>query len=207
MTPSSDVLGGVFVGFVAFWQCSGRLFIKRRVVCVVVFAVKAFAGLVQGFCEALVVHQLTLAQETDDILDVGVVGKTQDIVVGGARLLLGCQIFIEVGDGIALDCQVLGIKGHTCCADGVDTRGMIHEIRSEGAFVDLLFREIARQLVHDGRDHFHVCKLFRADVRECADDLLIGHAVSLIEIAQGCAKLTVGATKMQLMMIKYRENK
>ena len=88
MTPSSDVLGGVFVGFVAFWQCSGRLFIKRRVVCVVVFAVKAFAGLVQGFCEALVVHQLALAQETDDVLDVGVVGKTQDIVVGGARLLL-----------------------------------------------------------------------------------------------------------------------
>ena len=183
------------------------LFVKRGVICVVVLAVKPFAGLVQGFCEALVVHKLALAQEADDVLDVGIIGKTQDIVVGGARLLLGSQVLIEVGDGVALDGQVLGVKGHTCRADGIDAGGMIHKIRGEGALVDLLFREIARQLVHDCRDHFHVCQLLCADIGQRADDLLIGHAVALIEIAQGCAKLTVGATKMQLMMIKYRENK
>ena len=38
--------------------------------------------------EALIVHNLALAQEFDRVADVGIVDKTQDVVVGRTRLLL-----------------------------------------------------------------------------------------------------------------------
>lgn len=43
------------------------------------------------FTEALEVHDLTRTQELDDIADVRIIGKAQDIVVRHARLLLCCD--------------------------------------------------------------------------------------------------------------------
>ena len=42
------------------------------------------------FAEALEVHDLARTQELDDVVDVGIVGKAQDVIVGHARLLLCC---------------------------------------------------------------------------------------------------------------------
>ena len=55
------------------------------------------------FAEALEVHDLARTQELDDVVDVGIVGKAQDVIVGHARLLLGGEVLGEVGDGIARD--------------------------------------------------------------------------------------------------------
>ena len=44
-----------------------------------------------GFAEALEVDDLALAQEADGVVDVRVVGDTQDIVIRYARLLLCCN--------------------------------------------------------------------------------------------------------------------
>ena len=72
----------------AFTRLRLRLFIKRRVIGVVILAVQAIARFIQRFSKALVMHKLALAQEADDVLDVGIVGKAQDVVIGRARLLL-----------------------------------------------------------------------------------------------------------------------
>ena len=53
------------------------------------------------FTEALEVHDLARPQELDDVVDVGIVGKAQDVIVGHARLLLCGEVLGEVGDGIA----------------------------------------------------------------------------------------------------------
>ena len=43
------------------------------------------------FAETLEVDDFPLSQETDDIVDVRVVGKAEDIVVGEAGFLLWCN--------------------------------------------------------------------------------------------------------------------
>lgn len=43
------------------------------------------------FAEALEVHDLTRTQELDDIADVRIIGKAENVVVGHARLLLCCD--------------------------------------------------------------------------------------------------------------------
>lgn len=45
----------------------------------------------QAIAEALKMHDLTGAQEADDVLDVRVIGKAQDVVVGEARFLFWCN--------------------------------------------------------------------------------------------------------------------
>ena len=45
----------------------------------------------QGFSEALEVDYLALAEELYGVVDVGVVGEAQDVVVGDAGLLLWCN--------------------------------------------------------------------------------------------------------------------
>ena len=37
-------------------------------------------------------HDLARTQELDDVVDVGIVGKAQDVIVGHARLLLGGEV-------------------------------------------------------------------------------------------------------------------
>lgn len=44
------------------------------------------------FAETLEVDDFPLSQETDDIVDVRVVGKAEDIVVGEAGFLLWCDL-------------------------------------------------------------------------------------------------------------------
>lgn len=42
----------------------------------------------EGIAEALIMHNLALAQEFDGLTHVGIVGHTQNVIVGHARLLL-----------------------------------------------------------------------------------------------------------------------
>ena len=48
-------------------------------------------GEAQCFAKALEVDDFPRAQELDDVVDVGIVGKPQDVVVGDAGLLLCCD--------------------------------------------------------------------------------------------------------------------
>ncbi len=104
-------------------------------------------------------HDLALAEELDGIVDVGIVRQTQNVVVGHPCLLLGGKILVEIGDHVALDREILRVKGNARGCNGVHTRGVIHKVGSERRTLDLLLAEITGELVEDGADHLQVREL------------------------------------------------
>ena len=62
--------------------------IKRGIEGVEILRVKAVGGQAEGFTETLVMHDLPRAQEFDGVADIGIVAHTENVVVGGACLLL-----------------------------------------------------------------------------------------------------------------------
>lgn len=78
-----------------------RFFVKARVKGVEVLAVKVILRNAQSLAETLEVHDLTGAQELDGVTHIGVVGKSQNIVVYRARLLLRRHVLGQIGNGIA----------------------------------------------------------------------------------------------------------
>ena len=115
------------------------------------------------FTEALEVHDLARPQELDDVVDVGIVGKAQDVIVGHARLLLGGEVLGEVGDGIARD---LHRRRRPRIAGGElreHAGRVVNEIGIEAGLFDLIYREVPRELVDDGADHLKMPQLLGAD--------------------------------------------
>ena len=62
--------------------------IEGGVAGVEVLGIEVILGDAEGIGEALIMHDLALAQESDDVVDVGIVREAKDIVVGGSCLLL-----------------------------------------------------------------------------------------------------------------------
>lgn len=67
------------------------LFVKRRVGKVDVFLVHLLLGQTHRLAEALEVNDLPLTQEADDVVDIRVVGKAQNVVIGEAGFLFCCN--------------------------------------------------------------------------------------------------------------------
>ena len=105
---------------------------------------------------------LSLTEIFDDVADVGIVAEAENVIVGDARLLLCRQILVQVCDDVALDADIFHIKGNACGGDGINARGMIHKIGGKGSSLNVLYLEIAGELVNDRRYHFEVCKLLGA---------------------------------------------
>ena len=63
--------------------------IKRRVHGIEVRAVHLFKRKPDPLTEALIVYDLALSQESDNVVYVGVVAQTQDVVLGHSGLLFG----------------------------------------------------------------------------------------------------------------------
>ena len=171
--------------------------IEGGVAGVEVLGVEVILGDSEGIGEALIMHDLALAKESDDVADVGIIREAKDIVVGGSRLLLGGEVLVEIGQNIALYADVFHIKRNARCGYGVRARGMIHEIRREGSAVYLLEREIFGQLMDYRRHHLKMRELFGAYVGKDSRDLLIGAGISLMQVAHRCAELTVGAAELR----------
>ena len=55
----------------------------------------------KAVAEALIMHDLTLTKEAKGILDVGIVDKPQEVVVGKACLLLGGEVFVNISKNVA----------------------------------------------------------------------------------------------------------
>ena len=70
------------------------VFVKGRVEGVEVFGVKLIGDHPEGFSKPLVMHYLTLTQEDEGISDIGVIDKTQNVVVGHSCLLLCGEVFV-----------------------------------------------------------------------------------------------------------------
>ena len=68
------------------------LFVKLGIKSVKVLRIKVILNDTQRLTEALEMNKLSLAKELYRLSYVGVVGKTQDVIVGLARLLLCCEL-------------------------------------------------------------------------------------------------------------------
>ena len=68
------------------------LFVKRGIGEVHIFLVHALLG--QGDClaETLEMDNFALAQETDDVVDIRVIGEAENVVIGESGLLLWCGL-------------------------------------------------------------------------------------------------------------------
>ena len=113
----------------------------------------------QGIAEALEVHDFALAKEFDRFAYIGIVHQAQNIVVGGSGFLLGGEVFHEVGDDIARALQGCCREGNACSALRIDTGRMVDEIGFKAGCLDLLGREVARELIEDGCNHFDMRQL------------------------------------------------
>jgi len=149
----------------------------------------------QRFAEALEVDYLALAEELDDVVDVGVVGEAEDVVVGDARLLLCGEVLLEVGDVISLGGDSHSGKGLARGGAGVDAVAVADEVFIEAACLDLGGGKVAGELIEYGGDHLGVAEFFRADVGEQTDNFAVRHSVSLVKVSGCRAQLTVGASE------------
>ena len=113
--------------------------IKRRVDEIEVFLVHFFFGEPKAFAKALEMNNFTGSQELDDIVNVRIVRKTQDVVIGDASFLLCCQILSQVGDQISFDLHTGCAPRETGGSGGIDTRSVIHEVGIESSRLDVLF--------------------------------------------------------------------
>ena len=150
------------------------------------------------FAEALEVHDFARTQELDDIADVGIVRKAENVVVGHARLLLCCEVLCQVCDGVACDLHGAGRPGCTGGKLREDADRVVDKIGRKARLADLLLREITRKLVDDGTNHLEMPQLLCADVGQQAFELGVGHGIALGKVAQRCAKLPIRASIYQL---------
>lgn len=110
----------------------------------------------QSLTESLEVDDLTFSQETDDVVYIGIVAETQDIVIGDAGFLFCGEVFGQITDHIAFDCHGCGVIRPTGSRCGIDTCGMIDEVSIETCGFDLILTEIAGKLMHQCANHFQM---------------------------------------------------
>ena len=68
---SYRIKGGLFV----------ILLVKRRIYCVEIFIVHLVCSKAEAFAEALEMHDFTFTQELDNVTHIGVINKTENVVV------------------------------------------------------------------------------------------------------------------------------
>ena len=128
----------------------------------IAFVVERILSNADTFGEALVMHNFALPQEADRVDDVGIVAKAKNVVIGHARLLLCCKIFVKIGEGIPLYADVGGGEGNTGRRLRIDASRMIHEVGVKTAAFDLLFAQPFGELIENSGNNFAVGKFFCA---------------------------------------------
>lgn len=85
----------------------------------------------QSFAKALEMHDLPCPKEADGVDDIGILGNTQNIVVGGAGLLFRRQIFRQIRDGIALGLEFTCVLRNPAGRLGPYGKGVVDIIGAE----------------------------------------------------------------------------
>ena len=108
------------------------------------------------FTEALEVDDFPLTQETDHIVDIRIVGKTKNIIIGKAGLLFCRQVLGKVSNDVA---GHLHSGGRPRIAGGklrVYSGGMVNEVGVKASGFDLLLIQIAGELMDQSAHHLKV---------------------------------------------------
>ena len=89
------------------------------------------------------VNDLTFTQELNDVVNIGIIGKSKDVVVGDARLLLCCNCVKLTNSKIPenFDGDSLGVGGATMDHDMVDED--FYHLPGQVIHVGILFDEVA----------------------------------------------------------------
>ena len=113
------------------------------------------------FTETLEVHDFTFPQEADHIFHIRrILTQTQDIVICGAGLLLGCHILRQIRNGISCGLEGSGGEGLPGSCLGPKPCRVIYIIDVKAGRLQLFHGHIPGQLMHDGADHFKVAQFF-----------------------------------------------
>lgn len=118
----------------------------------------------ERFPEPLEMHQFTLPQKPDGIPHVIIIRQPQDIVIGGACLLLCSHILSQVRNNISRRLEKACGKGLARGCNRVNACGMIDKIGVKTGTFDLLRRQIPGQLIHNRGDHLHVTEFLCTQV-------------------------------------------
>ena len=113
------------------------------------------------------------------------------MLVRRPRLLLGCHVLTEVGDRIAGAGEIGGGKGDAVRVGGEDAAGVHHIVAVQSGGGQLLERRALHALPDHRRDHFPVRHLLGPDVGQRRADAVVGHRVTLRQIADPGAELGV----------------
>ena len=116
----------------------------------------------ERFSEALEVNDLALPQKPNGSNDIGIIHKLQNVVIRRARFLLSSHILGQVSNGIALGCHSHGAEGRSASRLRIDTGREIDKVSVKALCLDLLRRQIPRQLMHNRPDHLQMCKFLCA---------------------------------------------
>ena len=92
MPPSGDRSGAILP----------KALVKRGVIRVEVLGVKMLLSPTKGVAKPLVMYYFSLAQILYGVAHVGVVNKTENVIISCSCLLLCCHIFMKVCYYIAL---------------------------------------------------------------------------------------------------------
>ena len=161
-------------------------FVKGRVSKVDVSCVHLLFAQPQALAKALEVDDLPLPQEADDVVYVGIIAETQDVIVCDAGFLFRGKVLGEVGDHVAGGLHASRAPWEAGSGGGVDAGGVVYKVGGEGGVIaHLLVAQVPGELMDQGGYHLHVAQLLCADVGEQAFGFRIGHGVALGEIPQG----------------------
>ena len=74
--------------------------VKFRIKRIEVFGIQMIRNDSKAFAESLIVDDFSLTKKFDRLPNVGIIGKTENIVISGAGLLLCCHVFVDISDSI-----------------------------------------------------------------------------------------------------------
>lgn len=127
--------------------------VERRVAAVEILGIQVVLHLPQCFAETLEVHDFPLPQELDRVADIGVIAQPENVVVGAPCLLLCRHILGQVGDRIPLGLEIGSRERYAGGTLGIQSEGVVYEVRVESGFLDLFRCQPVSQLVQDRGNH------------------------------------------------------
>ena len=74
-----------------------------------------------------------------------------------------CKVFVQIGERVAGDGKCVRVERCAGCRSRVDARSVVHKIRVEALLLNLLRRQIPRELIHDRADHLEMRQFLCTD--------------------------------------------
>ena len=94
-------------------------------------------------------HDFSLSEELYDVVYVGVIRETEDVIIGNSCLLLGGEVLVQVAQRVPLRGYGHRIKGLARCGAGIYSRTVGDIVLIKASRLYLVGGEIARQLIYN----------------------------------------------------------